>query len=98
MSQIQLVTLYILLNEYSEYKFKRIVKQYDSLKLSIGKLEWFKDVHFFSWFLLKKMQDKTLRQFKVIKIGEGMQVPIQVSEKGAQILLNGDKINYKVIG
>jgi hypothetical protein len=55
----------------------------DSLKISIGKLEWFKDIHFFSWFLLKKMQDKSLRSFKIIKIGEGSLVPVQVEDKSA---------------
>jgi hypothetical protein len=83
MSQIQLITLYILLNEYSEFQFKRVVKQNDSLKVAIGKLEWFKAVHFFSWLLLKKMQDKTLRAFRVVKIGDGMLVPVLIEDKEA---------------
>lgn len=49
-TQIQLVTLYVLLNEYSEFNFKKVVKMNESLKVAIGKLEWFKEVHFFSWF------------------------------------------------
>ena len=88
-TQIQLVTLYILMNEYSEYQFKKIVKTNDALKISIGKLEWFKEIHFFSWFLIKKMQDKQLRMFKLVKIGRNYIAPVQIADKGTKVEVRG---------
>jgi hypothetical protein len=83
------VTLYILLNEYSEYNFKRVVKLSDTLKLSLGKLSCFSSLHFFSWLLLKKMQDKSLKAYKLVKLGENLIFPVQVSDKVAKIEVEG---------
>ena len=90
MTQLQLVTLYILLNEYTDFDFKRVVKLSDSLKIAIGRLMWFRDINFFSWMLLKKMQDKSLKQFKVIKLSPGMLFPVQVSDKTAKVQVEKD--------
>ena len=77
-----------MLNEYTEFDFKRVVKQSDSLKIAIGGLMWFKDLHFFSWLLLKKMQDKSLKQFKIVKIGPGLLFPVQVTDKSAKVIID----------
>jgi hypothetical protein len=44
LTQLQLVTLFILLNEYSEFNFKRVVKLSDTLKVSLGKLSSFSTI------------------------------------------------------
>lgn len=68
--------MFTILNLYSDYPFKKTVKQQDSLKVALGKLECFKDIDFFCWYLLSKMQDKTILPFKVVKIGVGLLVPV----------------------
>ncbi|CDW86523.1 UNKNOWN [Stylonychia lemnae] len=83
--QVRLVTSFILINQNTEYPFKKLAKQFETLKLAIGKLEYFKDVNFFSWFLLHKMQDKTLKQFKLVKLGEGLVIPVHIQDKQAQL-------------
>jgi hypothetical protein len=98
LEQIQLVTLYILLNEYSEFQFKRVVKMSESLKVAIGKLEWFKEIHFFSWLLLKKMQDKTLKMFKIVKVGTSVLAPVQVSDRQTKVELSGPEVNFYPLG
>ena len=96
---MQLVTLFILLNEYSEFNFKRVVKLSDTLKVSLGKLSTFSTIQFFSWLLLKKMQDKSLKAFKVVNIGPNMLFPVQVSEKGAKVDIEaGSPISWSPIG
>jgi hypothetical protein len=70
--QSRLITFFILVSANSEYPFKKLVKQFETLKVAIAKLECFKDIDFFAWFLLHKMQDKSLKQFKVAKVGEGL--------------------------
>lgn len=92
------MTLYILLNEYSEFQFKRVVKLSDTLKISLGKLEWFKSLHFFSWYLLKKMQDKSLKTFKLLKLGSNMLVPVQVPERDARVSITGARLDFEIIG
>ena len=75
-SQIKLITLYVLLNEHSEFQFKRLIKTSESLKIARGMVESFKEVHFFSWLLIKKMHDKTLKPYKVLNLGENNLVTI----------------------
>jgi hypothetical protein len=91
-----------LLNEYTDFEFKRLIRQSDSLKVTIGRLEWFRNLHFFSWLLLKKVQDKTLKQFKLIKIGDGGLVyPVQVADRQAIVKVEEGKISmpaFAVIG
>jgi hypothetical protein len=83
------VTLFVVIDAYSEYKFKKLAKQYDQLKLQIGKLEFFKEVDFFSWFLQNKMLDSTLKSFKLAKAGTNMIYPVQVNDKSDTIKLSG---------
>ena len=87
---IQLVTFYILVQSYTEYPFKKVVKQYDTLKVSMEKLESIAQIDFFSWFLLSKLhQDKSLRCFKLIKLGNSL-YPVQVEDKTAKIKVERD--------
>lgn len=92
--------MYVLLNEYSDFDFKRVVKQSDSLKIAIGSLTWFRDLHFFSWLLLKKMQDKSLKQFKIVKIAPGLLYPVQITDKAAKVIISGDNCTsgFSIIG
>jgi len=53
-----------------------LIKQYDTLKVALAKIESFKDVDFFSWFLMSKIKDKSLKPYKVIKVGKNMLIPI----------------------
>ena len=59
------------------------------MKIFIGKVEWFKEMHFFSWLLLKKMQDKTLKMFKVVKLGENFLAAVQVDSKQTRVETSG---------
>jgi hypothetical protein len=74
------------------------VKQFDSLKVSIGKLEFFKDIDFFSWFLLNKMQDSSLKLFKVVKLGDNMIVPVHVQDKSQKVEIECKSVHFKTIG
>jgi hypothetical protein len=97
-TQVKLVTMYILLSEHSEYDFKRLIKQSESLKISRGMVECFKEVHFFSWLLLKKMHDKTLKAYKVVRLGDNNLCIVQVEDKQAEVKLSGPPINFYCLG
>lgn len=47
----------------------------------MGKLEVFKDVDFFSWYLYSKMKDNTISPFKLIKASDSLSIPVIVSDK-----------------
>ncbi len=100
--QVRLVSFFILINTHSQYPFKKLVKQFETLKVSIAKLECFKDMHFFSWLMLHKMQDKSLKSFKTVKIGDGLVIPVQVQDKKESISLAQSKeqmkLQFKPIG
>eukprot|EP00347_Sterkiella_histriomuscorum_P012109 403369864 len=92
--QVKLVTVFILINQNTDFIFKKIAKQFETLKAALGKLEHFKDIDFFSWFLLHKMQDKTLKQFKLAKLGEGLVLPVQVQDKTKALQIS-ERMEYE---
>lgn len=97
-SQVKLVTMYILLSEHSDFDFKRLMKQSESLKIARGMIECFKEVHFFSWLLLKKMHDKTLKAYKVVRLGDSNLCSVQVEDKQAEVKVSGLPANFYPLG
>lgn len=61
-------------------------------------VECFKDVHFFSWLLLKKMHDKTLKAYKVVRLGDSNLCTVQVEDKQAEVKVSGLPVNFHCLG
>ncbi len=80
------MTLFTILNANSSYPYKKYVKQFESYKVSLGKLEILKDIDFFSWYLYSKMKDSTLHKFKLVKISKALSIPVLIDKS---VLITG---------
>ena len=62
----------------------------------MGKLESLKDIDLFSWYLFKKMKDKTVKPFKLVRCGKNNLVPMIISDKVASFKAKDEENNGSI--